>query len=117
MTYTTQIEKDYSGKLSAKTAIELGECIDDDSGKLAQRILSVTSSKSRGGIGTIASVHILVDEGEFQVRKFTIFQDYQKTIANTPCKRVTEKTLTAAHDEAMKGIDVVLLEVKAQYNL
>ena len=102
MKQTSVIRKDHYGAWVMKTQVEL----------MDNYVLEISTSKRSSGIlSTTANVHKV--EGGFMTHR--MFQDYSKQLVAEKV-RVTEKAVRAQHAEALKMLDVIVLEVYAQYN-
>lgn len=101
MKQQTVIRKDHYGAWVMKTQVEL----------MDNYVLEISTSKrSSGVLSTTANVHKI--EGGFMTHR--MFQDYSKHLVSEKV-RVTEKAVRAQHEQALKMLDVVVLEVYAQY--
>lgn len=110
MTYETHIKRDHYGKISAKTEIILHDVTVE--GKTGKRILELTTTKgSRGNIWSYVSGSVQVGN----MRTFMVYQEYQKTLINEECKRITEKKISEAHQKALTMLDVCIAEAREFY--
>ena len=111
MTFETTTHKDYSGAWRAESVAILGEVPE------GTRKLELVTSKVRGGIAASANVFIYKDEGTgFSSKTTEIFGDFCKRgIAQTPCKRVTEKAVKEVHSRALLEMDAIVAEAKVFY--
>lgn len=107
MNDNTKTKKGYDG-WEATTTREIAQVED------GMRVLKLRTAKIRGGIATNARVSVV---NEALGKETTIiFQDYSKSnICPMPCKRVTEKTILQAHEQAKTKLDELTEEVKAFY--
>jgi len=109
MTYPVKASKSLVSGWKAETAIELEQISDTKT-----RVLKIVTDKQ----STIASVMVREDTGgNFTSESFTVFQDYMKRIAISNIKRATEKSVTNAHEQALRKVDEILPDIKAQYGL
>jgi len=109
MTYQTHISKGYDGWQATSEAV-LGET------QTGTRILKLRTSKSRGGLSASASVCIRKGEDGYATETTVIFQDFFKSgIAPTPCKRVTEKAIQSAHENALEHMGQLVKDATAFY--
>ena len=109
MTYQTQISKGYDGWQATSEAV-LGETPE------GTRILKLRTSKTRCGLSASASVCIRKGEDGYAVETTVIFQDFFKSgIASQPCKRVTEKAIQGAHENALEHMGQLIKEATAFY--
>jgi len=82
------------------------------------RVLRVTTMKRNNGkVTTSASSVILKKDGIFVSESFVMFQDFSKTLLSVSINRVTEKSLTEAHNKALENIDAVIKEAKEFYSI
>ena len=100
----TYIKKDYRGNWRASTEV----VVDDN------RVATITTSKSSYGLLT---THVSVGKRDGDFISHMMFQDYSKTVKSSQPKRVTEKLVSAQHDEVLADIDWVLDDIKAFYSL
>ena len=78
-------------------------------------VLRVTSMKRHSGsVSTNASVVYYKPDGCYSTM---IFQDYSKTIVQGKIARVTEKSLSEFHQNALAHVPAAMVEVAKQYNL
>jgi hypothetical protein len=109
MTYQTQISKGIEGWQATSEAV-LGET------PKGTRILKLRTSKTRGGLSASASVCVRKGEDGFSSDTTMIFQDFFKSsIAPTPCKRVTEKAIQSAHENALEHMGQLVKDATAFY--
>ena len=109
MTYQTHISKGYDGWQATSEAV-LGETPE------GTRILKLRTSKSRGGLSASVSVCIRKGEDGYATETTVIFQDFFKSgIAPTPCKRVTEKAIQSAHENALEHMGQLVKDATAFY--
>jgi len=109
MTYQTHITKGHDG-WEAKSEAVLGET------PKGTRILKLRTAKTRGGLSASASVCIRKGEDGYATDTTVIFQDFFKSgIAPTPCKRVTEKSIQSAHENALEHMGQLVIEATAFY--
>lgn len=90
-----RVTRDMRGDLGVDSyaIIETNILEENDGGRIMNRVAKISTSKSsRGGISSTISV-CLKGSG---VETFKVFEDYMKHI-QTPCKRVTQAALEAAH--------------------
>ncbi len=110
MNYKTKINKGYDGWQAQSEAI-VGETPE------GTRILRLRTSKVRGGLSSTASVSIRSLKNGFATETTILFQDFFKSgIAPTPCNRVTEKSIEAAHKAALEQMESLIAEALAFYN-
>ncbi len=106
MTYSVDVTKGYNG-WNARSIVSIGQTLE------GERVLELNTYKNRGGIAAQASVFIYKIDGS---KCTEIFGDYSKNgIAQTPCKRVTEKAVRQVHDAALLQLDKIKEEALAFY--
>lgn len=113
----TKIEKRRDGWY-AITEIELNKFKDPQEGfRECTRLLRISTAKHGGIVKTVASVFVRVpQEGGWNVEKHSIFEDYFKTVkTNSAIKRVTEKAITAEHNEVLKQKELYVTDAKVMY--
>ncbi len=109
MNYNTKIQKGYDG-WNAKSEAVLGETPE------GTRFLRLCTSKARGGLATTASVFIRSMQSGCPVETTVLFGDFRKSgISPTPCSRVTEKSIEAAHKVALAQMESLIAEAQAFY--
>ena len=110
MTYKITTQKASDG-WEARSEATLGETPE------GLRILKLRTSKTPGGLDTTASVCIRQNRGNGFISETTeIFYDfYQRGIAPTECKRVTEKAVLEVHNRALLQMDNLITQAKAFY--
>lgn len=113
----TTVKKDKYHGWTAETEIVLAAT--EYEGKPANRVLSVSTSKSNGVVLTTASVCLQQDE-EYEGRKWrrqihVIFEDFMERVQREPVKTATEKAVRAAHEKAMLGIEAIKARAAAHY--
>ena len=109
MTYQTHISKGYNGWQATSEAV-LGET------PQGTRILKLRTAKARGGVSASASVCIRKGQGDYATETTVIYQDFFKSgIAPQPCKRVSEKAIQSAHENALEHMGQLIKEATAFY--
>jgi len=110
MNYQTTIQKDQDG-WNAKSEAILGETPE------GTRMLSLRTSKTRGGLASTASAFIRSTKTGYSVDTTVIFEDFFKSnIAPTPCSRITEKAIQLAHQAALVHMESLIANATAFYN-
>ena len=93
----------------AESEINIGEA--EAHGYKGHRILKISTSKSRRGIGSYASV-VLRSQG---METFVMYEDFSEHFNDVPCARVTEKSVKAAHESGLVFVNDILNKVLKQY--
>lgn len=106
MKYETKVQKSRLNGWGATSTIELEKISDTET-----RILEFSTYKN----STTASVHVLNKSGALESKSFMMFQDYSERIERPKVSRATEKTILAAHHEAMKDAQKHLDAANLQY--
>jgi len=107
--YQITTSKGFNG-WAAKTQYVLGETLD------GTRVLELTTMKAKGGASSSAIVYYLKGEGDYQTKTTALFHDFAKyNIAQSPIKRVTEKSITEAHKIALLQMDELIEEATNFY--
>jgi hypothetical protein len=92
--------------------------------KEGERVLRIATSKrhfAKGIIESSATVITVRDSGHGYKSEQHAFGmgtgcgDYSRTIERTPCPRVTEKHIKAAHESALQHFETVLAQAIAHY--
>lgn len=110
MNYQTIIQKGQDG-WNAKSEAVLGETPE------GTIILSLRTSKARGGLASTASVSIRSVKNGYAVDTTVLFEDFFKSnIAPTPCNRIKEKAIELAHQAALAYMESLIAHAKAFYN-
>ncbi len=116
-TPTTSISR-RQNSIQATTLMVLGECL-DHRGRLAQRILEITTRKSASSKGLTASAFVYVlsnDGGKSFCIPTSLCGDDRSTCLTAPnTLRCTEKNVRAIHAEAMTQYETLLASVRAWY--
>lgn len=82
-----------------------------DNDGLAGFELTIRAAKYGANVRVSATVSKV--DGAF--RTFRVYRDYSKTLTLTPCKRVTDKALQAALDDALTQSDYIREQVRGHY--
>jgi len=79
--------------------------------------LSVETRGSRGRISSVANVTFknISRCGNFKSQRYTMFQDYTRTIQTLTVKRCTQKQVDACHAQAMQQLDEIQQEALSHY--
>lgn len=110
MNYQTKIQKGQDG-WQAKTEVILGET------PQGTRMLSLRTSKARGGLASCASVFIRSQKDGYATDTTVIFHDFfQSGIAPVSCTRITEKAIEKAHRIAKEQMENLIMQAKAFYH-
>jgi hypothetical protein len=104
----TKITKGFHG-LSAETILAMGTTGPQG---LPQELHITTMKRSSGQVMTISKVVERTSDG---CVTFIIFQDYQKTVKQGAISRITEKSLSAFHSEALMNVETYMQDAKAFY--
>ena len=104
--------------LSIESEVKLEDVAASGSECAGQRIIKLNTSKSAPlGISSFASVCVRRFEGNFRSEVTALGEDYAKRYNATPCKRVTEKALVAAHMAALASFADHIAAAKKHYKI
>ena len=117
MTHETKMRKRHDG-WAAESEQKLQDVAADSMGAAGERIIKLSTSKGpRGGISSFVSVCIRRRENGYQSEQVAMFEDYAKWYNVTPCARVTEKAIQAAHAVALQTFADHIAAAKVQYGI
>lgn len=110
MTYATEMKKSAVHGWQATSESVLEET------PKGQRILKLSTSKTRGGIAATATVCIRQQQQGYATETYALFEDFHKSgIAATPNARATEKAVRQVHALALMEMDSLIVAAKAHY--
>lgn len=116
--YGYRMKRDRDNAPRAESEIKLEDVAAEGREDAGVRMLKLSTSKgSRGGISSFASVCVRRYSNGYQTETSALFQDYAKWYNATPCKRVTEKAIEAAHRVALETFAEHIAAAKLQYNI
>lgn len=110
-----------NSRKEASTKISFGQAKERHGERIGERILTITTSKGYNGgeIETSASVSLHYDGCMTHAFSFKGDKegDFRNTLQKVPCKRVTEKSILAAHESAKAFFQATIEEALKHYEV